>query len=161
MSLQKKFCELARRQGNPNTITSEEFEEALSAVGIHESDAEILNRLFIMLEGKMQRSARASIHLLIEKDKAGDDQINFREFVVGIAPLITGDVMDKLSFAFNLYDLEGNNRITQAEMLFVLTSINSTASYFGDPVMTAEQIEEVSKRIPLSALPSRRHVLCH
>mmetsp|Transcript_33602 Transcript_33602/g.106190 ORF Transcript_33602/g.106190 Transcript_33602/m.106190 type:complete len:199 (-) Transcript_33602:367-963(-) len=124
-TLQRKFMELAKRQGNPNTITSDEFGEALQAVGIHESDAEILNRLFVML------------------DKSGDDQINFREFAVGIAPLITGDVMEKMAFSFQLYDQEESGRISQAEMLFVLTAMNNTASYFGDPVMTPDQVEEV------------------
>lgn len=125
LALQGKFLELAQRQGNPSTITSDEFEEALREASIHESDVEILNRLFIML------------------DKSGDDQINFREFAVGIAPLVSGDVGEKLAFAFELYDNEGTGRITRAEMAFVLTSMNTTASYFGDPVMAAEQIEEL------------------
>lgn len=67
--MQKSFMEIAQRQGNPNTLTKDEFAEALEGVGIVESDSEILDRLFIML------------------DKTGDQQINFREFICGIAPL--------------------------------------------------------------------------
>mmetsp|Transcript_17756 Transcript_17756/g.46473 ORF Transcript_17756/g.46473 Transcript_17756/m.46473 type:complete len:222 (-) Transcript_17756:111-776(-) len=120
--MQKSFMEIAQRQGNPNTLTKDEFAEALEGVGIVESDSEILDRLFIML------------------DKTGDQQINFREFICGIAPLITGTVSEKLSFAFELYDMDGSGVVKKAEMNFILRAMNDTASYFGDPVMTQDQI---------------------
>ena len=47
---QTKFMELAKTEGNPNTITRHEFQEALSYVGIQESDQEILDRLFTMFD---------------------------------------------------------------------------------------------------------------
>ena len=72
LALQRKFNDFAQREGNPHTITRSEFREALESVGVTESDTEILDRLFTMF------------------DKTGDDQVNFREFVVGISPLITG-----------------------------------------------------------------------
>jgi len=125
LKMQKQFLEVAQVQGNPNTITKAEFAEALSSVGVSESDREILDRLFIML------------------DKTGDYQINFREFIVGVAPLITGTVIEKLNFAFELYDADGTGEIKPTEMRFVLKSMNSTASYFGDPVMTQEQIDQL------------------
>ena len=93
--------------------------------GVTESDTEILDRLFTMF------------------DKTGDDQVNFREFVVGISPLITGDVVSKLNFSFELYDLDGTGQIRPNEMSFILSSMNATASYFGDPVMTSDQIESL------------------
>ena len=37
MTLQKKFREIAQRQGNPSSVTREEFTEALNIVGIAES----------------------------------------------------------------------------------------------------------------------------
>ena len=125
LSLQRKFSTLAALEGNPHTITRVEFRSALEAVAITESDVEILDRLFTMF------------------DKTGDDQVNFREFVVGVSPLITGDVASKLSFSFELYDLDGTGQVRPNEMAFVLGSMNATASYFGDPVMTADQVEQL------------------
>mmetsp|Transcript_21384 Transcript_21384/g.42709 ORF Transcript_21384/g.42709 Transcript_21384/m.42709 type:complete len:201 (+) Transcript_21384:234-836(+) len=125
LALQRKFSDLAAREGNPHTITRSEFRESLEAVGVTESDTEILDRLFTMF------------------DKTGDDQVNFREFVVGISPLITGDVVSKLNFSFELYDLDGTGQIRPNEMSFILSSMNATASYFGDPVMTSDQIESL------------------
>jgi Ca2+-binding EF-hand superfamily protein len=123
LALQRKFHELAKRGGNVNTISRNEFREALESVGISESDTEILDRLFTMF------------------DKTGDDQVNFREFIVGISPLITGDVISKLNFSFELYDLDGAGTIRKNEMCFILNSMNGTASYFGDPVMTSAQVD--------------------
>ena len=122
LAMQKKFNELAQRSGNPATINREEFQEALEIVGVAESDKEILDRLFTML------------------DKTGDDQINFREFVVGVAPLINGDAVDKLNFSFELYDLDGTKQVKPDEMRFVMTAMNNTCSYFGDKTLTKDEI---------------------
>jgi len=129
LSLHKKFQEIAERDGNPNTLSRHDFRDALEEVGIVESDKEIVERLFTML------------------DKTGDEQINFREFVVGIAPLISGDVQDKLHFAFDLYDRDGSGEIKAAEMSFILSSMNNVASYFGDPVMSQDQVEQLVEDI--------------
>lgn len=55
------------------------YREALELAGIMESDTEILDRLFSMF------------------DKTGNDQINYKEFVVGLAPLCHGTVEEKLA----------------------------------------------------------------
>jgi len=123
LQMQKAFVEISQRQGNPSTIAKDEFHEALEGCGIVESDGEILDRLFIML------------------DKTGDQQINYREFLCGLAPLITGDVSEKLTFAFELYDIDGLSVVKKAEMTFILRAMNDTASYFGDPVMSQDQIQ--------------------
>lgn len=56
--------------------------EALELAGIVETDTEILDKLFSMF------------------DKTGNDQINYKEFVVGLAPLCHGTVEDKLACEF-------------------------------------------------------------
>merc|ERR1711998_55529 len=94
-----------------------------------DSDKEILERLFIML------------------DKTGDYTINFKEFLCGISPLITGTVIEKITFALELYDLDGSGLVKPFQFTFVLKSMNSTASFFGDPVMTQEQIEQLTDEI--------------
>lgn len=124
-SLQNKFKEIASREGNPHMINRVEFGEALSIVGINQNDSDIFDRLFTMY------------------DKTGDDQINWKEFVVGIAPLISGTHIDKIDFAFRLFDTEGTGYLRPTEMINVLSQMNRVASYFGDPVMTEEQIASV------------------
>lgn len=105
LMLQKKCAELARREGNPQNIGREHFEEALQLVGITENDKEILDRLFIMF------------------DISGDNQINFREFLAGIAPLASGSTADKLNLAFQLYDVHGTGEWGFVSMQFWLRSV--------------------------------------
>ena len=80
-------------------------------------------------------------------DKTGDDQINFKEFIVGVAPLINGDMVDKLNFSFELYDLDGTKQVKPEEMRFVLTAMNNTCSYFGDKTLTKEEIGRLTDEI--------------
>lgn len=124
-SLQSKFREIAGREGNPAMLSRVEFTEALSIVGINQNDADIMDRLFTMY------------------DKTGDDNINWRDYIVGIAPLISGTHVDKIDFAMRLYDVEGTSYLKVNEMANVLSQMNRVASYFGDPVMTEEQITNV------------------
>jgi len=144
LQMQKAFLEVSQRQGNPNTVAKDEFHEVVEGCGVVEADKEILDRLFIML------------------DKTGDQQINFREFLCGLAPLVTGSLEDKLSFSFELYDVDSKDtakwwfktvRLTaaplclavgvvkRAEMTFILRAMNDVSSYFGDPVMSQDQIQ--------------------
>ena len=124
-SMQSKFREIASREGNPSMITRTEFTEALGIVGINQNDADIFDRLFTMY------------------DKTGDDSIAWRDFIVGIAPLISGTHVDKIDFGMRLYDVEGTSYLKVNEMANVLSQMNRVASYFGDPVMTEEQITNV------------------
>lgn len=94
-------------------------------VGINQNDADILDRLFTMY------------------DKTGDDTISYKEFIVGIAPLISGTHVEKIDFAFRLYDIEGTAYMKASDMVGVLSNMNRVASYFGDPVMTEDQISSV------------------
>jgi Ca2+-binding EF-hand superfamily protein len=124
-ALLSKFREIAGREGNATMINRTEFAEALAIVGINQNDADILDRLFTMY------------------DKSGDDQINYRDFIVGIAPLISGTHQEKIDFALRLYDSEGTSYMKARDIVNVLSQMNRVASYFGDPVMTEEQIASV------------------
>eukprot|EP01041_Mallomonas_annulata_P013061 gene13061-27563_t len=125
--MQKKFREASQRSGNAEMISRTDFDEIIQSIEtIESSDAELLDRLFTMF------------------DTSGDNQIDYRDFIVGISPLITGTPIDKLKFAFQMYDIDNVGSILLGEMKRILTAINNVASYFGDPVITPEQIEEVA-----------------
>lgn len=109
-ALQDKFKELGLREGNPMTINRAEFTEALNFVGINQNDCDIFDRLFTMY------------------DKTGDDIIIYKEFLAGVAPLISGAVSDKVEFAFKMYDVEGKNTIRANGMVNVLSNMNRVAS---------------------------------
>jgi Ca2+-binding EF-hand superfamily protein len=124
-ALLQKFREIAAREGNPLMINRSGFAEAMSIIGVNQNDIEILDRLFTMY------------------DKTGDDYIGFREFMAGIAPLISGSHTDKIDFGFKLYDMDGTGILRASELMNVLSNMNRVASYFGDPVMSEDQIHSV------------------
>ena len=64
----------------------------------------------------------------------------YKDFIVGIAPLITGTHIDKIEFALHLYDAENSGYLSAADIVRVLCQMNRVASYFGDPVMPEDQI---------------------
>lgn len=129
ISLHAKFKELAAKQGNPNTITVDEMKEGLAAVGIDESDASLLQRVFAQM------------------DSADDGQVNFKEFVTGCSLMLSGTVSERLDFSFSLYDIDGTRQIKKTEMSEVLSAINSTASWFGDPTLTKDEIAELVETV--------------
>ncbi|KAJ1452105.1 hypothetical protein M885DRAFT_445542 [Pelagophyceae sp. CCMP2097] len=104
-------------------VTKEEFTEAVDAVDVSESDREILERLFVML------------------DKTGEDRINHKELVVGITPFISASTAVKLEFAFEMFDADGAGKLKHADFRFVVMTLNAVASYFGDPCMQTERID--------------------
>ena len=130
LALQKQFNKLAKKNhNNDHTISRSEFQQALKLVGIVEADAEILNRIFTMI------------------DEVGDEQINFKEFVVGVAPIVRGNLLEKLEFAFHLYDTDNTGQVSKDEFKKVLSHMNSAVSYFGDDMLDDTKVNEIADQI--------------
>jgi Ca2+-binding EF-hand superfamily protein len=83
-------------------------------------------------------------HLYTMWDTKGEGEISMLLFLAGISPLAsTVDVMTKLLFAFELFDVHRTGRMKIEDALSILGGINATASYFGDAVITPQAIEIV------------------
>lgn len=113
---------------NQTMILRKKFTALLKDVGINQNDADILDRIFTMY------------------DDNDEDMICFKDFLVGISPLVcdqTGTPLEVLKFAFHLYDDENTSRLLVTDMINVILQINRVASFFGDPVLTEEQVAMV------------------
>mmetsp|Transcript_26464 Transcript_26464/g.87598 ORF Transcript_26464/g.87598 Transcript_26464/m.87598 type:complete len:202 (+) Transcript_26464:79-684(+) len=123
-----KLCfnlkDIGKRQGNPNIVTKEEFHEAFQGVDVSQSDRDVFDRLFVML------------------DRTGEDRINHKEFMMGVCPFISGTTLAVLQLAFELYE-DASDNIKYSDLRFILMTINTVASYFGDPVMRTDQVDEL------------------
>ena len=121
------FKDRSLKDGTTNMISRPAFTEILVECSINQNDVDILDRLFTMY------------------DKTGDDLILFKDFIVGVSPFITGSYIDKIEFAFKLYDIDNTLHLRGTDMINVLSQINRVSSYFGDPVLSEEQIALIVK----------------
>ena len=133
--LHKKFRELAAKEGNPYTITMADFQEALTFVGIDESDKTLLGAVFKQMD--------------LTDSGVETGQVNFSQFCAVCSCMLSGSVEEKTEFSFSLYDTTGAGSIEKTGMVEILTAINSAASFFGDPTLSPEEcstlVDEVFK----------------
>ena len=79
-------------------------------------------------------------------DTEGESQIIYKEFAAGIGGcFITGSLIDKLNFAFTLYDNEETDEFTKLDVKKILNALNNVASYCGDPVVSSDKIEIIAQ----------------
>lgn len=60
-------------------------------------------------------------HVFRSFDNDNSGKIDFKEFLVAINMTSGGSPRDKLEWAFNMYDIDGNGTIEKVEMIEIIT----------------------------------------
>uniref|UniRef100_A0A7M4F537 Potassium voltage-gated channel interacting protein 2 n=1 Tax=Crocodylus porosus TaxID=8502 RepID=A0A7M4F537_CROPO len=75
-------------------------------------------------------------------DTDHDGSVSFEDFAAGLSIILRGSVDDRLSWAFNLYDLNKDGCITKEEMLDIMKSIYDMMGKCTYPAMREEAPHE-------------------
>ena len=113
--LHKQFRDLS---GGTYTITREQFYEGLKKEGVYTNDDSELGKL----HGKDWQFIESFFDAL-DRDNLG--KISFKEFCTGIAVFVTGNLQDSLVVIFEMYNIAGDNKITEEELYQALVSLSS------------------------------------
>ncbi|KAI5624639.1 Kv channel-interacting protein 2 [Silurus asotus] len=82
-------------------------------------------------------------HFLFEAfDTNKNGSVSFEDFVIGLSIILRGTIIDRLNWAFNLYDLNKDGCITKEEMLDIMQSIYDMMGKYTYPCMQEDAPRE-------------------
>ena len=98
---------------------------------------------------------RFSKHVFRTFDTNGDGRVDFREFLWSISITSHGTVEQKLTWAFTMYDLDGDGYITREEMLEIVscmykmgcTRIHACINEFGAEITPETHVEKIFRQM--------------
>lgn len=137
--LRVSFQACSDRSGGNKDVFREDFDNSVKSLDkLDPSDAELFDKLFILL------------------DESGENKVDIRDFLVAASLLVNYSTSaEKLKFAFTVFDDGETGSIFALDCRKVLSIINSTASFFGDAVLTAAEIKDLVDAIWLEcSIPS-------
>lgn len=80
--------------------------------------------------------------------------VNFEEFVMGLSVLSRGSLQERLQWAFNLYDINGDGIITKDEMTDIVSAIYEMMGRFTEPTVdentARDHVERVFSKMDLN-----------
>lgn len=71
--------------------------------------------------------------------------LDFREFICSLSITTRGTFEEKLRWAFDVYDIDGNGAITRNEVIAIVKSINKMMGYINDKNASEERILSIFK----------------
>ncbi|GAU94193.1 hypothetical protein RvY_06015 [Ramazzottius varieornatus] len=86
-------------------------------------------------------------HVFDTVDKAGEGSITFEQFLVAMSVISRGTFEEKITWVFNLYDINGDGYISPEEMLAIVTSIYEMLGRRAEPPIEEDTAQQHADRI--------------
>lgn len=97
----------------------------------------IYNRVFI------GDASTFAYHLFRSFDLDGDGYVDFKEFIIGLCVSGSKNLDKKVNWAFKMYDINGNGKISKKEMITILDAIyKMTHALVGGKLGSPEEITD-------------------
>ncbi|XP_046850744.1 neurocalcin homolog isoform X2 [Xenia sp. Carnegie-2017] len=80
-------------------------------------------------------------------DANQDGILDFRELIVSLSVMQRGTSDERLKWAFNMYDVDGNGFITREELLGILRAIQKLSGKYDDDQLAKEMTDDIFKRV--------------
>jgi Ca2+-binding EF-hand superfamily protein len=121
--LYRLIIEAQAQNETPDVLSRETFNSCLKQVEkFTPSDTELFSQLFTLF------------------DNEGHDNVDFKSFITGSSICLTSQsAPDKLKWGLTVFD--GSNDCSRGDVKKLLMAINSTAAFFGDPVLPNSEID--------------------
>ncbi|XP_052771334.1 Kv channel-interacting protein 4-like isoform X10 [Mya arenaria] len=102
-----------------------------------------------------QGDASAYAHYVFNTfDHDRNGSISFEEFIMGLSVLARGSLPERLQWAFNLYDVNGDGIITKDEMSEIIGAIYEMMGRFTQPAIdelsAKEHVEQVFQKMDMN-----------
>lgn len=109
-------------------ITKQELEDALKKAGKFDApDLDVFSKLFILF------------------DETGEGTVNYKDLLAGMYACFTTTPFDeKIPFALSIFDTLGSGNVLKGDLKRFLVAVNNIASYFGDPVLSLTDLENIT-----------------
>jgi len=86
-------------------------------------------------------------------DQNADGSVNFEDFLHGLSILVRGSVDEKLRWIFNLYDVNGDGKITKDELQSIIGSVYDLMGRFTEPGIDSNtskaHVEHIFKKLDI------------
>lgn len=125
LALMQQVREFAEQSEPKAYVDREQLFAAIEVVGFHESDREIMDKLF-------------TLH-----DPSGDGMIDFRIYVTGLNIIGRGQMAEKFIGSVQVYDYDEKGVVSAEELTAVLRALNMTLDFFGDKKMESRIITQL------------------
>lgn len=114
-------------------MDKEQFDQLMIDLHFHSSDVEIYDDFFRLL------------------DIRNRDIINFREYIVTVAPLTAKNIQELFQFCISIYDRSKRLMINKSDLLLIMKLINQTCDFVGDKAMSGDVVHDYINSIYTTA----------